>query len=206
MFRKTSLGTVGVVIGLILAAMGFWAYGTGRSTLNLVGFFYGIPILLGGLALRSAELAPVLVTPPTSEPVARLRESAATATQNQIRKDVTRFRYGEDAHLAVALDYLGLSPTDEERPILQALREEDQGGQYALVLTFDSPLIPVDTWKEKQDKIGRFFGPNLRAELSQTPTQQIEVALITDPDQKARPQGRPETRPPASPAPEPEAS
>ncbi len=182
MFRKTSLGTVGIVIGLILAAMGFWAYGTGRSTLNLVGFFYGIPILLGGLALKSSELEPVPVEPPTPDKIVTLRDTAATDTQNQIRKDVTRFRYGEDAHLAVALDYLGLSPTDEERPILKALREEDHDGQYALVLTFDSPLIALEAWQEKQDKIGRFFGPNIRAELHQPQAPQVEVALITSPN------------------------
>lgn len=179
MFRKISLGNVGVVIGLILTLVGFWAYATDRPTLNLAGFFYGIPVLLGGLALKSAELEPVPIVPESSEDIMARREATATATQNQIRKDVTRFRYGEEAHLATALDYLGLSPTDEERPVLQTLREESHDGQYALVLTFDSPMIGFDSWQEKQDKMSRFFGPNIQAKLKQPETEQVEVTLIS---------------------------
>ncbi len=179
MFRKISLGNVGVVIGLILTIVGFWAYATDRPTLNLAGFFYGIPLLLGGLALKSAELEPVPMVPESSDDVIARREATATETQNQIRKDVTRFRYGEEAHLATALEYLGLSPTDEERPVLTTLREENHDGQYALVMLFESPMIGFDQWQEKQDKMSRFFGPNIQAELKQPEAKQVEVTLLS---------------------------
>jgi len=64
MFGKISLGTLGLTVGSILTIMGFIAYGFDNATLNLVGFFYGFPLLLGGLALKANELQPI----PFSEP------------------------------------------------------------------------------------------------------------------------------------------
>ena len=43
MLRQTSLGSLGLTIGGGLTIVGFYAYFSGNSTLNLVGFFYGIP-------------------------------------------------------------------------------------------------------------------------------------------------------------------
>ncbi|MBE9177328.1 DUF2854 domain-containing protein [Oculatella sp. LEGE 06141] len=182
MLRQISLGTLGLAVGGILSVMGFAAYFSGNPTLNLVGFFYGIPILLGGLALKASELKPVPFAQPTSPPVEALREQQATSTQNQIRKDVTRFRYGQEAHLDTSLSYLGLSPTDEERPLLQAIWEEAIDGQYALVLEFESPLISFEEWQKKQDKIERFFGPGLHVTLKQPQTDRVVVALIAAPE------------------------
>ncbi|MBD1810901.1 DUF2854 domain-containing protein [Microcoleus vaginatus DQ-U2] len=178
MLRKISLANLALVVGGIIAAVGFGAYFTDRPTLNLAGFFYGIPLLLGGLALKAAELEPVDFTEPTSGEVLLLRESQATDTQNQVRKDVTRFRYGQQAHLDDALERLGLAPTDEERPLLQGLREVNVDGAYGLILEFYSPLMPIEVWEEKQDKIATFFGPGLRAQVSQKAGDKIEVALI----------------------------
>ncbi len=181
MLRKTSLASLALVVGGILAAVGFYAYFTDKPTLNLAGFFYGIPLLLGGLALKAAELEPAEFTEPTSGEVLRLRENQATDTQNQVRKDVTRFRYGQPAHLDDALERLGMAPTDEERPLLQGLREVDVDGAYGLILEFYSPLMPIEFWEEKQDKIATFFGPGLRAQVTQKPNEKIELALITSP-------------------------
>jgi hypothetical protein len=58
MLRKIPLGTVLLVVGGILTLVGFIAYAQENATLNLIGFFYGVPILLGGLALRAAEHRP----------------------------------------------------------------------------------------------------------------------------------------------------
>jgi len=177
MLRRISLGSVGLVVGGVLTIVGFVAYGAGNSTLNLIGFFYGIPVLLGGLALKVSELKPVPITPATPE-VLTLREQRATATQNQIRKDVTRYRYGQEAHLDESLERLGLSPTDEERPTLMGLSEAEVEGAYALILEFESPLIPFERWQKQREKIEKFFGPGIRAELSQSTEDQVELALI----------------------------
>ncbi|WP_416673999.1 DUF2854 domain-containing protein [Egbenema bharatensis] len=185
MLRQISLGTLGLVVGGVLSIVGFVAYAMNNPTLNLVGFFYGIPILLGGLALKAAELKPVPFSNPTTPEVLALREAQATSTQNQIRKDVTRYRYGQEAHLDSSLDYLGLDPTDEERPVLEGIHEESVEGAYGLVLEFDSPLISFDTWQQKREKIERFFGPGLRAEVRQLADDRVDVVLIAAPESSA---------------------
>ncbi len=42
-----------------------------------------------------------------------------TPTLKQIRQDVTRFRYGQEAHLDLALENAGPITTDEERRSLK---------------------------------------------------------------------------------------
>ena len=181
MLRQISLGSLGLFGGGIITVIGFVAYFSGNPTLNLIGFFYGIPILLGGLALKAAELKPVPVTQPTTPDVLSLREQQATSTQNQIRRDVTRYRYGQEAHLDTSLSHLGLSPTDDERPVITGIKETAIAGAYALVLEFDSPLIPFETWQKKQEKIATFFGPGVEAQLTQPEENKIELALIATP-------------------------
>ncbi len=178
MFGKISLGNVGLVVGGILSVIGFAAYGFGNATLNLAGMFYGVPIFLGGLALKASELKPTPYSQPTPEAIAELREQQATPTQQQLRKDVTRFRYGQDVHLDESLERFGLSPTDEERPVLKYVREEARDGNYTLVLEFYSPLFSLETWLEKREKIEKFFGPNISVAIAQPETEKIEVALV----------------------------
>ncbi len=92
---------------------------------------------------------------------------------------MTRYRYGQKVHLEESLKRLGLSPTDEERPVLQGLREIAINGAYTLVLEFYSPCISRETWQQKQDKLSSFFGP-IQAEVSQPQEgKRIDVALIT---------------------------
>jgi len=176
--RKLPLGAFVLTVGLLLTVMGFIAYALDKPTLNLVGFFYGIPILIGGLALKSAEIDPVPASE-SSDKVGDLRKQQATDTQKQVRNDVTRYRYGQEAHLDSALEYLGLSPTDEERPVLNAIREEEHDGQYSLVLCFDSPMIDFSRWEEKHSRITKFFGPDIKAELQQPGDKQVELALVS---------------------------
>jgi hypothetical protein len=183
MLRQTSLGTLGLCVGGVLAIAGFVAYATGNATLNLVGFFYGIPILLGGLALKASELKPIRFSQPTPPSVLKLREEKAAAIQNQLRKDVMRYRYGQEAHLDSSLESLGLSPTDEERPVLTGLRETEVEGAYTLILEFNSPLIPFETWQQKREKIEKFFGPGIRVELTQPEGNSVDVALIATPQE-----------------------
>ena len=179
MLRKISLALVGLTVGSLLTVVGFIAYALDYATLNLAGFFYGIPLLLGGLALKAAELKPIPFSQPTPDAILKLREKLATPTQNQIRKDVTRYRYGQEAHLDDALQRLGLSPTDEERPLLVSIQETAIADHYALTLTFQSPFISLETWQEKREKIEKFFGPDIQVNLEQTAENKIEVTLIS---------------------------
>ncbi len=179
MLGRINLSLVLLAVGGGLTIVGFVAYFQDNATLNLAGFFYGIPILLGGLALRAAELEPVPYSQPTAPAVLTLREAQATPTQNQVRQDVTRYRYGQEAHLDVALQKLGLSPSGDECPELASIRELEMDGNYALVLEFDSPTVPFSTWVEKQSKIETFFGPGVRADLQAPAEDKVNLALVT---------------------------
>ena len=177
MLRKIPLAAVGLTVGGILTAVGFYAYAVGMNTLNLAGFFYGIPLLLGGLALKASELKPVPYTQETTDEVKEMR-SQATPTQEQLRKDVTRYRYGQEAHLDESLEKFGLCPTDEERPVLGRIREEDRNGAYTLVLEFYSPFFDIEAWQERREKIEKYFGPNIQAEIVDKGESKIDVALV----------------------------
>jgi Protein of unknown function (DUF2854) len=181
MFRQIPLSLVLINLGGLLALIGFFAYAIDDPTFNLIGFFYGVPLLLGGLALKSAELEPVPFTENTPTSLIKLRESQATPTLNQIRKDVTRFRYGQEAHLDLALEKLGLAPSDDDRPVLKGLQESEIDGAYALILEFYSPFIKLDVWQEKCEKIAKFFGPGIKVKISpDLEKEEINVALIVD--------------------------
>ncbi|KAB8319480.1 DUF2854 domain-containing protein [Tolypothrix campylonemoides VB511288] len=180
MLRQFSLGTLGITIGSILTIMGFAAYAADYATLNLAGFFYGIPLLLGGLALKANELKPVPFSQPTTPQVLALRNQQATSTQNQIRLDITRYCYGQDGHLDKALSFLKLGSTDDERPVVTGLRETEINGAYTLILEFDSPLVPIDVWQQKQEKMTSFFGPGVEVKVTQPEPERIELALIAN--------------------------
>jgi hypothetical protein len=182
--NKISLASIGLFVGGILFVVGFWAYSKGNSTLNLIGFFYGFPILLGGFAFKSSEVAPIPVIVPESEDVLAVRKLQETSTQKQLRKDVTRYRYGIKAHLDEVLEKLGMRPTDEERPVLIGIYEEisqaeETQGAYSLVLRFQSPLMGFEVWQEKQDKLTRFFGPGIVATVSELANKEVDLRLIS---------------------------
>jgi Protein of unknown function (DUF2854) len=178
MLRQISLGTIGLTIGGILVIMGFVAYANDNATLNLVGFFYGFPLFLGGLALKTGELKPIPFSKPTTPQVLELRNQQSTVTQTKIRKDITRYCYGQEAHLDEALERLGLSPSDEERPVITGLREMEINGAYTIILEFDSPEIPIEVWLDKQDKMTSYFGPGIEVKITQAGEDKIELALI----------------------------
>jgi len=178
MLRQFPLSLLGLSAGGILTVIGIVAYIADYATLNLVGFFYGIPLLLGGLALKTAELKPVPYSQPPAEKVIALRSQQATATQNKVRQDVTGYRYGQNLHLDSTLTYLGLGKRDEEKPLLKGVREEEIEGAYALVLEFDSPRFALDVWQQKQPDLERYFGPGIQAKISAPKEGFIEIALI----------------------------
>jgi Protein of unknown function (DUF2854) len=181
MFRQIPLSLVLINLGGLLTLVGFFAYAIDDPTFNLIGFFYGIPLFLGGLALKSAELEPVPFTELTSASILKLRDREATDTLNQIRKDVTRYRYGQEAHLDIALEKLGLAPSDDDRPVLTGIKESEIGGAYALTLDFYSPFMKIDVWQEKREKITKFFGPGVTAHVDYDDgTEEINLTLIVD--------------------------
>ena len=143
------------------------------------GFVYAIPALVGGLALKYAELPPVnLDTSPQAESV---RASKATTIQSKILSDATRFTYG-DAHMEDPLKALKLAPRGMGPPELINLAEfVTPQGEYGLTMRFFAPNTPYRVWKDRGPRYARFFGPNVRATLKKydASKRQVELSLIT---------------------------
>jgi hypothetical protein len=167
--------------GAIITIIGFTAYALNYAALNMIGFFYGIPLLLGGVALKITELRPVPLTIPTTSEVEALKMTQATDTQKQIFDDLTRYRYGQEAHLDSALKFLGLAPSDDDRPTIIGIREENIDGAYAMILEFDSPFITLETWRKKIEKMTSFFGPNVRVDVTQPAEERVDLFIIAVP-------------------------
>ena len=66
---------------------------------------------------------------------------------------------GNRPHLDISLGHLGLSPTDDERPILRGVRETEVDGAYTLILNFESLLVPFETWENKARKNDEVLWP-----------------------------------------------
>lgn len=170
-----SPGTLVTLTGAALTVIGSLAYVSEHPNLSLPTIFYGIPILLGGLALKSSELPPpIRLTPP-----AQFRELRNGSNSEPLRKllgDVDRWRYGQKVHLESSLEALKL--WDEQNPP-QLLSVEELGlpEGYGLKLQFALGAVPYSRWQGCQERLGRFFGPGLEADLSELPEDQVALIL-----------------------------
>ena len=174
-----SPGSLVTLLGTSLAVFGLAAYATNHPTLNLVGLFSGIPVLLGGLALKSSELPPV---PWLRQPDAQsrtMRQTVATEVQRRLVKDVQRWRYGQKAHLESSLETLKLWQRDKP-PQLTGLKEDDVQGRYQLTMRFQlGSDEESQAWLEKKDRLARFFGPGLEAAVVVIDPRCVEVQLLS---------------------------
>jgi Protein of unknown function (DUF2854) len=181
MLRKISLASLGLTVGGIMTVSGIIAYIVENATINVIGFSYGIPILLGGIAFKITELKPIPETQPPSAEAIALRATQATEIQKQIFKDVTRYWYGQDAHFDFALKKIGFGRSKEQQPVLTGLYETVVDGSYTLVLELYSPFKTLEEWHAKKAKIESFLGPGIQAEITQPKEQEIHLALVAKP-------------------------
>ena len=173
LFSPASLVTVA---GALLSTIGWIGYATGNPNLSLPTIFYGIPILLAGLALKSSELPPAeRLSPP--ERHRALREQEESAALAKLLADVTRWRYGQKAHLESSLEVLKLWD-DDQPPQLLSIEELDCDGRYGLRLSFLTAAVPLERWQAQRHRLGRFFGPGLRAELQPQAAGRLRVELL----------------------------
>jgi hypothetical protein len=174
--RRFSPGSLVTVVGALLTVVGSIAYLGDNANLSLPTIFYGIPILLGGLALKSSELPPPLLLTPTQA----LREQRLRPENADLRRllaDVSRWRYGQKAHLESSLEALKLWD-DDDPPQLVSVEELDRLGAYGLRLRFRCQGVPLQRWQDLENRLGRFFGTSLRAEISQPSPAQVDLVLI----------------------------
>jgi hypothetical protein len=178
-----SPGSLVTIAGALLTVIGSIAYLDDNANLSLPTIFYGIPILLGGLALKSSELPPPQrLTAPDA--LRELRQQPENDAMAKLLADVCRWRYGQKAHLESSLEVLGL--WDETTPPqLLSVEEFERDGAYGLRLLFDCGAVDPSRWQDRQERLGRFFGPGLRASLSQPGNGRIGLELIGTPDPAA---------------------
>merc|ERR1711920_257582 len=168
--------------------MGFVEYlsDSGSEGLNVsgLGFVYGIPVFLAGAALKYAEIDPV---PAFSTPAGeRIFEEKATETILKIKQDVTRHRYGDEAHLDTTVKKLGLVVPGKDYPQLMDLRQEKtEDGELAFTMVWQSVDTPYKMWADPRrvKKYETFFGPGVNAEVVKVDAEQrmVGVKLTTGP-------------------------
>lgn len=181
--RGFSLPLVVFSAGFILTASSFAGFflndGGSDGAVSSLGFVYGIPVFLIGLSLWYAEIQPAeLITSPAGDAA---WEKYSTKTFNEIKQDVTRHRYGDDAHLDSTLESLGLKLPQKKFPKLQTITQEAarDGTQLAFTLTFQSAETPFKVWNdpERVRRYSKFFGPNVFAEVEKVSAEERLVAL-----------------------------
>ncbi|KAG7345031.1 DUF2854 domain containing protein [Nitzschia inconspicua] len=179
--RGFSLGNVVILSGVLITILSFAEYlsDSGAEGLNVsgLGFVYGIPVFLAGAALKYAEIDPVPVfSTPAGE---RIFESKATETIQKIKQDVTRHRYGDEAHLDTTVKKLGLVVPGKAYPQLRELREEEIDGELAFTMVWQSLDTPYKMWAEERrvKKYETFFGPGVKAEVVKIDAEQRLVGI-----------------------------
>lgn len=97
---RFSIGNVVSISGgvLLLYCLLSYLLSNGQADLlQTLGFVYAIPALVGGLALKYAELPPVPLTQigAAAQELQALRELKGTKIQKKILSDATRYTYGD---------------------------------------------------------------------------------------------------------------
>lgn len=179
--RGFSLGNLVMVAGLLVTILSFAEYlnESGGEGLNVsgLGFVYGIPIFLAGAALKYAEIEPVPCFSTTAG--GKLFEQKATETIKKIKQDVTRHRYGDEAHLDTTVKKLGLVVPGKAYPQLRELREEEVDGELAFTMVWQSIDTPYKMWADERrvKKYETFFGPGVHAEVVKIDAEQRLVGI-----------------------------
>jgi hypothetical protein len=169
-------------LGCVLAFFGGSYYLHEASVLSAIATLLGVPMALLGLALKGSELPPAKVaftaTPPAT--IAALRAKKATPAQIQIFQDVTRYQYGSSVHLETALEKLGIaSPETDEHPALLSIREAAIDDSYGLILEFRGLAdVSFEDWKRQEEKLAKFFGPNVNVTIEAPTPKTIDVAIV----------------------------
>jgi hypothetical protein len=180
--RTLRFALILIAVGGVLTLIGGGAYLKTEATWATITMITGVPLLVGGLGLQAAELAPApLLAEATPEAIA-LR-SGATPTQRQIFQDATRYQYGLEAHLEPALERLGLKGENEDEeevwPTMLGIQEAAIEGAYAIIMHFGSLEVPYEAWQAKEAQMTQFFGPDIVAQTEKLSDKKVQVTLVS---------------------------
>ena len=168
--------------GVLVTVLSFVEYlGSGGGdgpTLSGLGFVYGIPIFLAGAALKYAEIEPVpCISGPGAEAIF---DDKSTEIIAKIKQDVTRHRYGDEAHLDTTVKKLGLVVPGKAYPQLKELREDvTEDGELAFTIVWQSLDTPYKMWadEKRRKRYETFFGPDVGAEVIKIDAEQRIVGI-----------------------------
>lgn len=179
--RGFSLGNLVILGGIAITVLSFAEYlsDSGSEGLNVsgLGFVYGIPVFLAGAALKYAEIEPVpCISTPQSDAIF---EGKATEIIKKVKQDVTRHRYGDEAHLDTTVRKLGLVVPGKAYPQLRELRQDVEDGELAFTMIWQSLDTPYKMWNDekRRKKYEGFFGPGVGAEVVKIDAEQRLVGI-----------------------------
>ena len=159
MKKYLSPGNLIVTVGGILAFVGMTAYFTDSVNLSVPTFFYGVPIFLIGLGLKTSEIPPVELFDNKNFNEDRFNRPKELT---ELVKDVTRWRYGIKAHLESSLEALNLWDEDNP-PQLKEIEEIKKEGKNGLRMHFEINAVPFEKWIDKKERLNRFFAKGLES-------------------------------------------
>ena len=163
------------IAGGILAITGLISYFNDATNLSVPTFFYGVPILLIGLALKNSELDPANNSISDSD-ISKLKSKGPKELSDLIG-DVTRYRYGQRTHLETSLQALKLW-NDANPPKLREIELIEIAENYGVRMKFEFCGVPLEKWESQKDRLGRFFAKNLTAEITSISTTELKLELL----------------------------
>ena len=175
MNKILSPGSLITIGGALLALIGLTAYFTNATNLSVPTFFYGVPIFLIGLSLKTTEVPPAKRVIPKSK-FSSLREQAPKELVNLVN-DVTRWRYGQSCQLESSLKVLKLWDIDNPPQVIE-VEELENDGNYGVRMRFEMNGVEIERWQEKKERLGRFFAKDLNAEFFCPSPGEIDLTLL----------------------------
>ena len=150
-----------IIAGGSLSFIGMTAYFTDSVNLSVPTFFYGVPIFLIGLALKTTEIPPVYLIDKDNFYSNKFNRPEELTN---LVKDVTKWRYGIQAHLESSLETLKLWNFDNPPQLLE-LEEITKDEKNGLRMHFEINAVPIEKWMNKQERLNRFFAKGLETEF-----------------------------------------
>tara|TARA_Y100001968_G_scaffold161870_1_gene148033 strand:- start:409 stop:960 length:552 start_codon:yes stop_codon:yes gene_type:complete len=175
MNKLLSPGNLITIGGASLSLIGLTAYFTNATNLSVPTFFYGVPIFLIGISLKTTEVPPAKRLVESSK-FASERDKAPKELDNLL-KDVTRWRYGQSCQLEASLRVLKLWDIDNPPQLLE-IEELVKDGDYGIRMRFEMAGVPLEKWNSKKERLGRFFAKGLSAELFCPSPGELDLTLL----------------------------
>ena len=61
---------------------------------------------------------------------------------------------------------------------MEEIEELHSNAGYGLRLRFLLGAVPIERWRERQERLGRFFAKGMRAELRELDEQRLDLVLL----------------------------